>query len=170
MSDQFASPLVEQDQKLAKLRAAIARYQVYWEVWPEYQFSGDHRRFDTGFRLELHGRHLPGRRPAPGCDLCREIFAALREITFYILPKEKRDSFYEVTPFDAALEYDSPAEKVGHVTLAIVITPRGSSARSMGPCQLRCLREMEQQLHDLGAIRGGSARVGSRGVGPGRAA
>src|SRR5215471_17462746 len=87
------------------LRELVRRFRVCWEVWPEYIFVGREKR-QTGFVLELSGTHVPGvEHPTPGCRHCQEVFAALQFIAVHILPREIRDSSYEIGPYDQAIHY-----------------------------------------------------------------
>ncbi|HLE36224.1 MAG TPA: hypothetical protein VI699_03655 [Candidatus Acidoferrales bacterium] len=137
-----------------RLQEIVARHQVYWEVWPEWAILRNHRREQIGFRLEFYARHLSNSTPTPGCEHCRNLYARLREIANWIMPKEERDSAYEVLSFDAALHYGSSGNATGEVMLAILIVHRSGFERPVDACEVRCLREMEQQLRELGATNG----------------
>ena len=138
------------DETQERLQKTVARHRIYWQVWPEGALLNG-RREQVGFRLELYGLHLTGCQPTPGCNDCREIYSRLREIATCIIPREVRDSEYEVLSFDAALHYASPTQNPGSVVLAILIIRRGASHRPVEACHVRCLREMQDRLRELGA-------------------
>jgi hypothetical protein len=141
---------MNRDETKDRLRETVTRHRVYWRVWPEWAILHG-RREQVGFRLELYGMHMAGCRPTPGCEDCREVYSKLREIAAWILPREQRDSNYEVLSFDAALHYDSLAQNPGSVVLAILIVRRGTYEQPTDACQVRCLREMQDRLRELGA-------------------
>jgi hypothetical protein len=145
---------VESEQTEQRLREIVARHRVYYEIRREQVPLKDHTLQEVGFRLELHGQHTTGSHPTPGCALCQEVYAGLREIAAWILPKEIRDSSYDLEPFDASLHYSHPTKDPGSVQLGIDILHRSGFDRPVDACELRCLREMEEELRRLGVRRG----------------
>ncbi len=145
---------MESEQTEQRLREIVARYRVYYEIRPESVPLKDHSLQEVGFRLELHGEHATGSHPMPGCTLCQEIYAGLREIAAWILPKEIRDSSYDLEAFDASLHYSHPTKDPGSVQLGIDILHRSGFDRPVDACEVRCLREMEEKLRRLEVRRG----------------
>ena len=141
-----------------RLQQIVAQHQAYWQVLPEWAILRDHRREQVGFRLELYARHSSNCTPTPGCEHCRDLYNRLREIADWITPREERDSAYQILSFDAALHYGSSAHGPGEVMLAILIVHRSGFERPVDACEVRCLREMEQQLRELGATNGRPSR------------
>lgn len=85
----------------------VKRYQVCWEVWPEYLMVGGKQQ-QVGFELELSGTHEPGtEHVSPGCPACHHVYSALLAIADWILPKEERLSRYEIGPYEQALRYSA---------------------------------------------------------------
>ena len=136
-----------------RLREMVKRYRVSWRVYPESVTTRDHHIPQVGFQLGLRGVHAPGSHPAPGCDLCREVYAALEEITAWILPHEKRQSTYDMLSFDSSLHYDLNPRAPAYVELTILIRHRENYESPVDECEMRCLGEMEERLRELGASR-----------------
>ncbi len=127
------------------------RYRLCWEVWPEYVYVGEERR-QVGFQVELCGTHEPGvEHPEPGCPDCQRIFAALHEIAEWILPRERRPSTYKIGPYDQAIRYTRVRGNRPDVTLTIKIVHREGFERPVDACEVRCLKEMQERLKELGA-------------------
>lgn len=132
----------------------VERYQVCWDVWPEY-ISVEREKRQIGFTLELSGTHGPGNgHPTPGCLRCREVFAALQVIALYIQPKEERPSVYEIESYDQALHYSPKRGNRPEVSLALRILHREGFERPADDCEVRCLSEMKARLKELGAGEG----------------
>ena len=135
----------------SQLTDLVRRFQVCWEVRPEYVFV-DRERRQTGFSLELSGTHETGvEHPTPGCSRCQQVYAALHEIAAHILPREDRPSVYDVGPYDHAFHYSPIRDGRADISLTIGIFHRGDLDVSVGACQERCLAEMKQRLNELGA-------------------
>lgn len=138
----------------ALLRQHIKRFRVYWESRPEYLYVRGEKR-QIGFVLELAGTHEPGaKNPAPGCEQCQRVFAALHDIAEWILPREKRPSEYDIGRYEPAIRYSSKHQKRPDIILAITIIHREGFEQPAEECQSRCLQEMEQRLAELGASGG----------------
>ena len=133
------------------LKDLVRHFQVCWEVWPEELFVGNEKR-QVGLALELCGTHGPGGQPhEPGCPDCQRVFAALHVIAGWILPMERRPSFYELAPFNPSLRYSPARGNRPDVTLTVKILHRRGFERPVDDCEIRCLKEMEQRLKELGA-------------------
>jgi len=129
----------------------VNRYQVCWEVWPEYLMVGGKER-QVGFELELTGTPEPGtEHVGPGCPACRRVYSALHAIADWILPKEERPSRYEVGPYEQALRYSTARALRPDVTLSVKILHRRGFDQPVDQCEVRCLEEMKQRLRQLGA-------------------
>lgn len=138
--------------ELAVLAQLVRKYRVCWDVWPEYSTVHGTAK-QTGFELELIGTHPPSAdHPSPGCNECRLVFSALVDIAETIIPKERRDSQYPISPFDQSLRYAPERENRPDVVLKISIQHR----TGFGPvdlCERLCLNEMEERLTRIGAPR-----------------
>lgn len=135
-----------------ELCSLVERYRVCWEVWPESIWADGHRR-QVGFQLELYGTHEPGvERVSPGCPACQRLYAALRAIAEWILPKERRPSTYKIGPYDQALRYSPARRNRPDVTVAIKIIHREGFESPVDACEVRCLTEMQERLRELGAL------------------
>lgn len=133
------------------LKDLVQRFRVCWEALPDYYYVKGQRR-QIGFVLELSGMHEPGiEHPQPGCKLCHPVRRALEAIAHAIIPKDRRDSDHDIAPYDQAIHYDPNRKFRPEVTLQIWIRHRWGFDREVDACELRCLREMTQQLTELGA-------------------
>jgi len=151
-AEKVASQSLEHDLQL--LRQLVERFRICWEVWPEYIIVGRGKR-QIGFVLELSGTHAPGaEHPSPGCRHCQEVFRALQLIGANILPREIRDSSYEIGPYDQEIHYSHLRQNRPDVTLSIRVHHRSGFERPVDACEVRCLTEMKQQLAVLGACAG----------------
>jgi hypothetical protein len=138
---------------LSKIKDLVQRFQVCWEVYPEQVLTtGEIRK--VGFSLELYGTHEPDtEHVSPGCEHCRPVQAALREIAQWILPREKRPSMYEVSVETQALSYSRERGNRPDVRVTIRILHRTDFEKPVDECEVRCLKEMEQALGDIGACK-----------------
>ncbi len=141
----------EYDAYSGNLKELVQRFKVCWEVLPDYYYVKGQRR-QIGFVLELSGTHEPGRgQPQPGCRLCHPVRRALEAIAHAIIPKDRRDSDHEVSPYDQSIHYDPSRKFRPEVTLGISICHRSGFDREVDACEVRCLQEMTQRLKELGA-------------------
>src|SRR5215472_10027490 len=137
-----------------KLKQEVARFQVCWETLPDYYCVKGQRR-QIGFVLVLAGTHEASvEHPEPGCEHCRNVRRALRAVAEWILPKERRDSAYDITPYDQAIHYDPSRRFRPEVTLQIGIRHRSGFDRAVDACEVRCRNEISQKLRALGAREG----------------
>jgi hypothetical protein len=140
------------------LRELVQHFRVCYETVPDYCFI-DHVRQQNGFVLELFGTHEQGvEHPIPGCHHCHNVRMALEVIAKYILPREKRDSEYDIAPFDHSIQYSSVRNNRPDVSLRISIQHRTGFDRGVDACEIQCLNEMTQQLKELGASERGYGR------------
>jgi len=138
---------------LSKIKDLVQRFMVCWEVYPEQVLTkGEIRK--VGFALELYGTHEPGTGHVdPGCEHCRPVQAALREIAHWILPREERPSMYEVGVEAQALTYSRERGNRPDVRVTIRILHRSDFEKPIDECEVRCLKEMQQALGDIGACK-----------------
>ena len=148
-----------------QLRQLIEKHTVCYEVYPDTVIvSGQQRK--VGFELELFGTHDHGSSTlTPGCPVCVNTFSDLRRIAEWIIPKERRDSQYEVLPFDRALHETASRKLAPEVALSIMIEHRHNFFEPTNDCEKRCLLEMEQKLRELGVRRGRYVAPGSKPFG-----
>ena len=139
------------EQTSSVLADLVNRYQVCWEVFPEYLMV-DGKERQVGFELELTGTPEEGTEHiGPGCPACRRVYAALHAIADWILPTEERPSRYEIGPYEQALRYSAVRALRPDVTLSVKIVHRRGFDQSVDQCEIRCLGEMKQRLKQLGA-------------------
>lgn len=133
------------------LRELAERFRVCWEALPDYYYVKKERR-QIGFTLELAGTHEAGvEHPLPGCPHCHKVRLALQAIANWILPKERRDSDYDIVAYDQSIQYDQVRKFRPDVALRIRIQHRSGFDRPVDACEVRCLHEMQQRLKELGA-------------------
>jgi hypothetical protein len=143
--------MIASEQRPSALVNLVKRYQVCWEVWPEYLMVGG-KESQVGFELELSGTpDLESNHIGPGCPACRQVYATLRAIADWILPKEERPSRYEIGMYEQALRYSSVRGNRPDVTLSVKIVHRRGFDLPVDECEMRCLKEMKSNLLELGA-------------------
>ena len=136
---------------LSKIKDLVQRHKVCWEARPEHVvFSSEARKI--GFVLELYGTHEMGTdHVSPGCEHCTNVKSALREIANWILPREERPSIYQVEIEGQSLSYSPERGNRADVRVTISILHRHHWEQPIDDCEVRCLKEMEQSLSELGA-------------------
>jgi len=133
------------------LRELVERFRVCWEALPDYYYVKKEKR-QIGFTLELAGTHEAGvEHPLPGCPHCHKVRMALQAIADWIMPKERRDSGYDIVPYDQSIQYEAVRKFRPDVSLRIRIQHRSGFDRPVDACEVRCLNEMKQRLKELGA-------------------
>ena len=136
------------------MKESVDRFHVRWEALPDYYYVKKVKR-QIGFNLELTGTHEAGvEHPQPGCEHCRKVWKALKEIADWIVPKEERDTDYEIVPYDQSIHYDALRKFQPEVSLKIWIRHRSGFDREVDTCEVRCLNEMTQRLKEIGARKG----------------
>jgi hypothetical protein len=146
-----ASPTRNDTGAPQRLKEFVQRFRICWEALPDCYYVKNEKR-QIGFTLELTGTHEAGvDHPQPGCQNCRHVHQALREIADWIIPKEKRDSDYEILPFDQSIQYTKVRKFRPDVSLRISIRHRSGFDRELDACEVRCLGEMTQRLTAIGA-------------------
>ncbi len=142
-------------EEFRKLQELVRHHKVCWEVWPEYHIDREGRKIQIGFELDLFGTHYqPEHLPEPGCEECVRVYDDLKWIAQWILPKEERESCYEIGVFDASIHYSTRRRLRDEVSLVIKIMHREGFDRPTDVCEVKCLNEMEEKLKDLGARKG----------------
>jgi hypothetical protein len=150
--DRQYSQAAPSDEEIDKPMKLVKQHKVCWEVWPEYHIDREGKKIQIGFELDLLGTHYrPEHIPEPGCEECLEVYNDLKHIAQWILPKEKRDSRYEVGVFDASIHYASQREFRRDIIVPIKILHREGYHRPLDDCEIRCLNEMKEKLKELGA-------------------
>ncbi len=89
--------------------------------------------------------------PLPGCEHCRKVWHALKAVAAWIIPREKRDSDYDISAFDQSIHYSAARKFRSDVSLRIGIRHRSGFDREVDACEVRCLREMTKRLAEIGA-------------------
>lgn len=136
------------------LRDSVERFHVRWEVLPDCYYVNKQLR-QIGFNLELTGSHEAGvENPQPGCEHCRKVWRALKAIADWIIPKEIRDTGYDIVPYDQSIQYDPLRKFQPEVSLRIWIRHRSGFDREVDACEVRCLKEMTERLKEIGARKG----------------
>jgi hypothetical protein len=134
-----------------KLKELVQRFRICWEVLPDYYYVEKEKR-QIGFTLELTGTHEQGvELPLPGCEHCRKVWRALKAVADWIIPREERDSDYDITPFDQSIHYNAGRKFRADVSLRIWIRHRSGFDREVDACEVRCLGEMTQRLTAIDA-------------------
>jgi len=145
------SQLVYNSDELDKLRKLVMQHKVCWEVWPEFHINRDGKKVQIGFELDLIGTHYhPEHPPLPGCAECGKVYNDLKQIAGWIMPKEERDSRYQIAIFDASIHYSPRRKSRKDISLTIKILHREGFHQPVDHCEVECLKEMEKKLKELG--------------------
>jgi hypothetical protein len=140
---------------LSRIKGLVQRHRVCWEAYPEQALVSSEIR-KIGFSLELYGTHEPGvDHVSPGCEHCANVKSALKEIAQWILPREKRESVYQVEVENQTLSYAQERGDRPDVRATVRIVHRHGWEQPIDDCEMRCLKEMEQSLCEIGACKGG---------------
>ena len=137
-----------------QLKELSQKHRVCYEVWPETLMVKG-QKTKVGFELELYGTHAHGEtKLLPGCSICVETFRDLRKIAGWIIPKEERDSYYDIEPFDHAIRERPSHNLRPEVVLKIKILHKHGFDKPVDSCEERCLKEMREKLAELGVWQG----------------
>jgi hypothetical protein len=127
----------------------VQRYQVCWEVWPEYLTVG-HTMRQGGFEFELSGSDK-GIKFNPTCPECSQIRWALESIASWILDQKDIDLTLEFSHREQSISYSGARGNRPDVTLAIRILHRTGFSDPVDLHEIRYLEKMKMQLRQLGA-------------------
>lgn len=150
------------DSELTRMKDLVQRFRVCWDTLPEYSIVR-HEKRQIGFALDLYGTHEAGvEHPQPGCSHCQRVYDGLRQLAAWALPKERRPSSYEISSFDHSIGYSPAHGNRPEVIVTIRILHGGGGLDDpVDPCEIRCLREIEGRLTELGVCRGRWSAGGS---------
>lgn len=132
-----------------ELAQLVQRYQVCWEVWPEYLTIG-HTMRQVGFELELSGSDK-GIEFNPTCPECSQIRWALEAIANWILDQKDVELTLELGCREQTISYSGARGNRPDVTLAIRILHRTGLSDPVDLYEIHYLEEMKTQLRQLGA-------------------
>ena len=151
---------------VARIRSLVQRFAVCWEAHPEQavvtvldpkehgpRVKRELRKI--GFSLELCGTPEPGaENVSPGCNHCRRVQSALKEIADWILPREERQCMYEVEIDTQSLSYSRVRADRPDVRVTVQILHEDNWDQPIDECEECCLKDMERALRELGACPG----------------
>lgn len=128
----------------------IRRFQVCWDVWPEYLFI-KHEKRQIGFELDLSGTPEGDvEHPAPGCEKCREVYQALVQIAEDVFERGNGDFTHQFEPYDQGIHYSPRRGNRPEIILRIRIVHRKAFEQLVDAAQLSYLKELQQGLEQLG--------------------
>jgi hypothetical protein len=134
----------------AALAELVQRYQVCWEVWPEYSAAANGVR-QIGFELELLGSDSGGNEPDPCSAESAAIHAALRAIARWILEREDKVRL-RVDESSQSLCYSPVRRNRADVTLSITILHRTASEEPADEEENKSLERTKSRLRELVAF------------------
>jgi hypothetical protein len=138
----------------ARIKALVQMCRVCWEVHPVQILAKDGIR-KVGFDLELYGTPECGTAHiTPGCQDCLRVESALEEIANWILRPESPTCSCEVSADGALLSYAPTRANRPDVVVRIHIVHRHGWDQPTDECEVRCLKDIEQKLTELGACEG----------------
>lgn len=135
----------------SELKTLVQRHQVCFESYPIWHVPPGGGMVKIGYELDLIGTHDHPQHPVtPGCDQCKLVRRALLAIASAILPANDRASRYWIEPFDTAIHFSPRRKMRDDIVVAIDIVHRGPFDDPVDACEVRCLREMQAKLKQLG--------------------
>ena len=130
------------------LAGLVQRYQVCWEVWPEYSPMG-HVLRQVGFELELSGSDK-SIQFNPTCPECLQIRSALEAIANGILEEKDGNLTLEFNHHEQSISYSAARGNRPDVTLAIRILHRTGFTDPVDQCEISYLERVKTRLRQLG--------------------
>jgi hypothetical protein len=151
-----------------KVMRFLDRFDVFYEVCPEFAIVRDHEIRQVGYVVSLYGDDERGRPLHPGDDRCREILRGLYRIAREAAPADDGVCHIDITGVDASLHYLKGGNGHGSVRLEIRILHAGAPDRPLDADQKGALEELVGRLESLGVRSGSNAPEAGR-AGAGRA-
>ena len=130
------------------LAGLVQRYQVCWEVWPEY-LAVDNRMRQVGFELELSGSDKCIQFN-PTCSECLQIRLALEAIANRILEDRDENLTIEFSHHEQSISYSAARGNRPDVTLTIRILHRTGFTDPVDRCEISYLERVKTRLRQLG--------------------
>lgn len=149
-----SAPLTEE-----LVKDLIEKHRVCYEWRNEYEMVNG-VRIATGYSLRLYGENANHRAgdaetvPVPGCPVCRKTYNDICRIARWILPKDERESKYEIEGFDFAFHCAPNRSWRQEIVVTILILHRIDITQPKDECESRCLAEMTANLKKLGVLEG----------------
>jgi hypothetical protein len=134
------------------LRQIVLRHRVCYEVWPEWSANGG-RAIRIGFALSLCGvhDHSAANQAVPGCPDCWQTYGKLRVVAEWITPEQERACRFEIAAFDRAWHVAPNTRQARNETVVTIrIFHRRNVHAPIDDCQQQCLKQMRQNLAELG--------------------
>jgi hypothetical protein len=139
---------------LARLRELVRAYEVCWEVRPECVAGEEHPK-PVGYIVDISATHGETKRaPVAGCPACKAPLEALEDIVAYVLPREHRDSTYDVHIMRGSMQFDRRRGNRPEVAATILIEHGEDFDRPIDACEKRCLDDIVSRLKQLGVREG----------------
>jgi len=135
------------------LAELVQRYQVCWEVWPEYTVMGPKSQ-QVGFELELLGSDERVGEFDPNCPRYAEIHATLEAVARWILESDKQVTF-QINRGGHSLCYSPARGNRPDVTLSIKILQRAHAENPVNESERHFLENAKARLRQLGACEHG---------------
>lgn len=130
----------------------VERFQVCWEMLPEFSPLGSEKR-RIGFALELYGNHeSSGEHPAETCIHCHNAFGSLHVIADWAFPREKRALMDEAEVQFPCQMHSLPRQKPVGVRFGIRVLHRGVLDKVDEERIAHWSEELEWRLRQLGAV------------------
>lgn len=142
----MASPTVP-----TTLAELVRRYQVCWEVWPEYSVIGPMRQ-QVGFELELLGSDKSVGEYDPSCPKAAEIHATLEAVAQGILENDKQVRV-QIDRSSQSLSYSPARGNRPDVTLSIKILHREGAENPVDEGERTYLEHAKAHLRHLGVCQ-----------------
>lgn len=132
---------------MAGLADLVQRYQICWEVWPEYTVIGK-RMQQVGFELELLGSAKDIEEFDPSCPKSATIHAALEAIARSVLESDERVSA-QIEQNSQSLCYSPVRGSRADVTLSIKILHQTGFQNPVDESERNYLEKIKARLRQL---------------------
>jgi hypothetical protein len=137
---------MSQETNEKELEVLVERYQVCWEVFPEWSRVGQERK-RTGVVVELYGTHYrPSAPPKAGCRHCIPVLEALLKIADFAI----RDAGPALASIRAHSGIEYATERGGRPDIVVALTLSAPEEDVRGGLDTS-LNQVRERLGGLGA-------------------
>lgn len=141
--------------ELRYLKNLVRKHRVCWEVWPLFYLDDTGNKVQIGFDLEIFGTHSNEQQTLEhGTHESAEILQDLKKLAESIVPRDQQYCRSEIQVFDNLIQFSPLRRFRDDFTVGIKITHRSGYDRPVDACEIECLKQLQENLHKLGAQKG----------------
>jgi hypothetical protein len=130
----------------------VSPYYILYEDRPKGATAATRRRIQAGFDIDVYvikTSREPG--PSPEYGL---VYAALRDLVQAIMPRNGDSCIIQIIPFASTVFPDTRRQLQSRAMLRIRVTHGRGLDQPSGVPEERALKEVQQELHELGVKPG----------------